>query len=84
MSHAPQGGQDPDQAGSGRQAGAAAHTQTDHSQGTHTAASPLTSHTRHGTEPGWQRTQTDQPVESHSHLNETDHTIECWHVVAAN
>ena len=28
--------------------GAAAHTRTDHSQGTHTAASHLTSHTRHG------------------------------------
>ena len=25
-----------------------AHTRTDHSQGTHTAASHLTSHTRHG------------------------------------
>ncbi len=48
MSHAHQGGQAPDQASSGRQTGAAAHTRTDHSQGTHTAASPLTSHTRHG------------------------------------
>src|SRR6266511_4656623 len=48
MSHAHQGGQAPDQPSSGRQTGAAAHTRTDHSQGTHTAASPLTSHTRHG------------------------------------
>src|SRR6266511_2280575 len=48
MNHAHQGGQAPDQASSGRQTGAAAHTRTDHSQGTHTAASPLTSHTRHG------------------------------------
>jgi hypothetical protein len=48
MSHASDGGQAPDQASSGRQTGAAAHTQTDHSQGTHEAAKPLTSHTRHG------------------------------------
>ena len=48
MSHARESGQAPDQASSGRQTGAAAHTRTDHSQGTHTAASPLTSHTRHG------------------------------------
>jgi hypothetical protein len=48
MSHAQPGGQAPDQANSGRQTGAAAHTRTDHSQGTHTAASHLTSHTRHG------------------------------------
>ena len=48
MSHAHQGGQAPDQASSGRQTGAAAHTQTNHSQGTHTAASHPTSHTRHG------------------------------------
>ena len=34
-------------ANSGRQTGAAAHTRTDHSQGTHKAAGPLTSHTRH-------------------------------------
>src|SRR5947207_15813151 len=47
MSHAHQGGQAPDQASSGRQTGAAAHTQTNHSQGTHTAASHPTSHTRH-------------------------------------
>src|SRR5947207_12745721 len=47
MSHAHQGGQAPDQASSGRPAGAAAHTQTNHSQGTHTAASHPTSHTRH-------------------------------------
>jgi len=48
MSHAREGGQAPDQASSGRQTGAAAHAQTDHSQGTQEAASPLTSHTRHG------------------------------------
>ena len=40
--------QAPDQASSGRQTGAAAHTRTVHSQGTHTAASHPTSHTRHG------------------------------------
>jgi len=44
----PQGGQAPDQASSGRQTGAAAHTRTDHSEGTHKAASHLTSHKRHG------------------------------------
>ena len=48
MSHASQGGQAPDQASSGRQTGAAAHAQTDHSEDTHTAASHPTSHTRHG------------------------------------
>jgi len=48
MSHAHTGGQAPNQASSGRQTGAAAHTRTDHSQGTHIAASHLTSHTRHG------------------------------------
>jgi hypothetical protein len=32
----------------GRQTGAAAHTWTVHSQGTHVAASHPTSHTRHG------------------------------------
>jgi hypothetical protein len=48
MSHAQEGGQAPDQASSGRQTGAAAHTQTDHSQGTHEAASHPTSHARHG------------------------------------
>ena len=47
-SHAENGGQAPDQASSGRQTGAAAHKRTDHSQGTHTAASHMTSHTRHG------------------------------------
>jgi hypothetical protein len=31
-----------------RQTGAAAHTRTDHSQGTHKAASHMTSHTQHG------------------------------------
>ncbi len=44
----PEGGQAPDQASSGRQTGVAAHTRTDHSQGTHEAASHLTIHTRHG------------------------------------
>src|SRR5437764_2909054 len=44
----PSGGQAPDQASSGRQTGAAAHARTDHSQGTHKAASHPTSHTRHG------------------------------------
>jgi len=48
MSHARHGGQAPDQASSGRQTGAAAHAQTDHSQGTHEVASHPTSHTRHG------------------------------------
>lgn len=43
-----EGGQAPNQASSGRQTGAAAHARTDHSQGTHTAASHPTSHTRHG------------------------------------
>src|SRR5207244_3070467 len=43
-----EGGQAPDQASSGRQTGAAARTRTVHSQGTHTAASHPTSHTRHG------------------------------------
>jgi hypothetical protein len=47
MSHARQGGQAPDQANSGHQAGVAALTQTDHSQGTQTVASPPTSHVRH-------------------------------------
>jgi hypothetical protein len=42
------GGQAPDQASSGRQTGAAAHTRTVHSKGTHEAASHPTSHTRHG------------------------------------
>jgi hypothetical protein len=48
MSHAGKGGQAPDQASSGRQTGAAAHERTDHSQGTHEAASHPTSHARHG------------------------------------
>ena len=48
MSHAPKGGQAPDQASSGRQTGAAAHAWTVHSEGTHDAASHQTSHTRHG------------------------------------
>lgn len=47
MSHAPQGGQAPDQANSGHQAGVAALTQTDHSEGTQKAAGPWTSHMRH-------------------------------------
>ena len=62
MSHARQGGQAPDQASSGRQTGAAAHTQTDHSQGTHKAASHPTSHTRHGdNQAGNGPRQTDPP-----------------------
>jgi len=47
MSHAPQGGQAPDQASSGCQTGAAAHAWTDQSQGTHKAASHKKSHKRH-------------------------------------
>ena len=47
MSHAPQGGQAPDQANSGHQAGVAALTQTNHSEGTPKAAGPWTSHMRH-------------------------------------
>ena len=43
----PTGGQAPNQASSGRQTGAAAHTQTNHSKGTHNAASHPKSHTRH-------------------------------------
>jgi hypothetical protein len=63
MSHASQGGQAPDQASSGRQTGAAAHTQTNHSQGTHTAANPLTSHTRHGdNQAGNEPRQTNPPT----------------------
>jgi hypothetical protein len=63
MSHAHQGGQAPDQASSGRQTGAAAHTQTNHSQGTHTAASHPTSHTRHGdNQAGNEPRQTNPPT----------------------
>ena len=47
MSHAHQGGQAPDQASDGHQAGVAAHAQTDHSEGTHKAASHPKSHMRH-------------------------------------
>ena len=62
MSHAHEGGQAPDQASSGRQTGAAAHVQTDHSEGTLTAASHLTSHTRHGNnQAGDGPRQTDPP-----------------------
>jgi hypothetical protein len=58
----PQGGQAPDQAKSGRQTGAATHRQTVHSQDTHEAAKPLTSHTRHGdNQPGWRPRQTPSP-----------------------
>jgi len=47
---------------SGRQTGAAAHTPTDHSQGRHTAASHLTSHTRHAdNEAGNHPRQTNPP-----------------------
>ena len=67
MSHALQGGQAPDQASSGRQTGAAVPLGRIISQGTHTAASHPTSHKQHGRQPGWQRPQTDQPAESHSH-----------------
>jgi hypothetical protein len=46
----------------GRQTGAAAHTQTVHSQGTHTAASHPTSHTRHGdNQAGNEPRQTNPP-----------------------
>jgi hypothetical protein len=63
MSHAHQGGQAPDQASSGRQTGAAAHTQTNHSQGTHTAASHPTSHTRHDdNQAGNEPRQTNPPT----------------------
>ena len=37
-------------------------------RGTHDAASHPTNHERR-TPPGWQRTQTDQPTESHSHMS---------------
>ncbi len=47
MSHAHEGGQAPDQASSGRQTDAAAHTQTNHSQGTQRASHPK-SHKQHG------------------------------------
>jgi hypothetical protein len=47
MSHAQPGGQAPDQANSGRQTGAAAHTQQIIPEA-RKAASHLTSHTRHG------------------------------------
>ena len=57
-----QGGQAPDQANSGRQTGAAVHTRTIHSQGTHNAACHLTSHTRHGRhQAGNGPRQTDPP-----------------------
>jgi hypothetical protein len=46
MSHAPKGGQAPDQANSGRQTGAAVHTRTIHCEGT-TTARHLMSHKRH-------------------------------------
>ena len=56
------GGQAPDQASSGRQTGAAAHTQTNHSQGTHQAASHPMSHTRHDdNQAGDGPRQTDPP-----------------------
>jgi len=62
MSHAHQGGQAPDQASSGRQAGVAAHAQTDHSEGTPKAAGPLTSHMRHdNNQPRDGPRQTDPP-----------------------
>jgi hypothetical protein len=61
MSHAPQGGQAPDQASSERQTGAAAHARTDHSQGTREAAKPLTSHTRHGNNQTGERPRQTNP-----------------------
>ena len=62
MSHAREGGQAPDQASSGRQTGAAAHARTDHSEGTHEAASHPTSHTRHDdNQAGDGPRQTDPP-----------------------
>jgi len=62
MSHARHGGQAPDQASSGRQTGAAAHAQTDHSQGTHEAANTLTSHTRHGDNQAGNRPRQTDPT----------------------
>jgi hypothetical protein len=66
MSHAHPGGQAPDQASSGRQTGAAAHTRTDHSQGTQSGQSLDESHAARQ-QPGWQRSQTDQHAESYRH-----------------
>jgi hypothetical protein len=60
MSHAPQSGQAPDQASSGRQTGAAAHTRTDHSQSTQRGQSPDESHATRR-QPGWRMPQTDTP-----------------------
>jgi hypothetical protein len=68
MSHAHPGGQAPDQASSGRQTGAAAHTRTDHSQGTQSGQSLDESHAARQ-QPGWQRSQTDQHAESYRPLN---------------
>ncbi len=68
MSHAHQGGQAPDQASDGHQAGVAAHTQTDHSEGTHKAASHPKSHMRHDEHQAGDGPQTDRPSESHSPL----------------
>ena len=74
MSHAHTGGQAPDQASSGRQTGAAAHTQTDHSQGTHIAASHLTSHTLHG---GIRlATAPDRLAESYRHPTASGHAFD--------
>ena len=58
----PQGGQAPDQANSGHQAGVAVLTQTDHSEGTPKAAGPLKSHMRHdNNQAGDGPRQTDPP-----------------------
>jgi hypothetical protein len=67
----PQGGQAPDQANSGHQAGAAALTRTDHSEGTQNGRS-LRRVTCGTATPGWQRSQTDRPAEPHSPLRG------CW------
>ncbi len=48
MSHANKADELLIEASSGRQTGAAVHAWTVHSEGTHEAASHLTSHTRHG------------------------------------
>jgi len=82
MSHAHQGGQAPDQASSGRQTGAAAHTQTNHSQGTHTAASHPTSHTRHGdNQAGNEPRQTNLPTLTVTRRSRGGHSSS-WSAVA--
>jgi hypothetical protein len=62
MSHAPQGGQAPDQANSERQTGAALPPGRIIRKGTHKAASHPTSHKRHGdNQAGNEPRQTDAP-----------------------